>query len=79
MISAMPGADSHEDKAGSGYARSVGLGFAFLALLAVLALVGYFIDKLLGTLPLFLFIGLGLGFVGALYRVYLTLKKLGDG
>ena len=79
MISAMPGTDSHEDKASSGYARSLGLGFAFLALLALLALVGYVMDKLLGTLPLFLFVGLGLGFVGALYRVYLALKKVGDG
>ena len=79
MISAMPGTDSQEDKAGSGYARSIGLGFAFVALLVALALVGYFMDKLLGTLPLFLFIGLGLGFVGALYRVYLALEKLGDG
>jgi hypothetical protein len=30
-------------------------------------------------LPLFLLLGLGLGFAGALYRVYLALKNLGDG
>ena len=75
----MPGTDSHEDNAGGGYARFFGLGFAFLALLVVLAAVGFFVDRLLGTLPLFLFVGLGLGFAGALYRVYLALKKVGDG
>ena len=75
----MPGTDSHENNAGGGYARFFGLGFAFLALLVILAAVGFFVDKLLGTLPLFLFIGLGLGFAGALYHVYLSLKKLGAG
>jgi F0F1-type ATP synthase assembly protein I len=47
--------------------------------LGVLAAGGYFVDKLLGTLPLFLLVGLGLGFAGTLYYVYLELKKLGDG
>ncbi len=75
----MPGTDSHENRAGEGYARFFGLGFAFLALLAVLAVVGFFVDRLLGTLPLFLFVGLGFGFAGALYRVHLALKKVGNG
>ncbi len=34
---------------------------------------------MLGTLPLFLLLGLGLGFAGSLYYVFLALKKLGSG
>lgn len=75
----MPGTDSHENSAGGGYARFFGLGFAFLALLVVLAAAGFFVDKLLGTLPLFLLVGLGAGFAGGLYYVYLALKRLGNG
>jgi ATP synthase protein I len=77
MINAMPGTDPHENSAGGGYARYFGLGFAFLAALVVLAAVGFFVDRLLGTLPLFLFVGLGVGFAGGLYYVYLALKTLG--
>lgn len=75
----MPNADSQGNDAGGGHARLIGLGFAFLALLAIPALVGFFVDRIIGTLPLFLLLGLGLGFAGALYRVYLALKNLGDG
>jgi ATP synthase protein I len=75
----MPGTDSHEDNAGGSYARLFGVGFAFIAILGVLATVGFFVDRLLGTLPLFLLVGLGIGFAGGLYYVYLALKKLGDG
>ncbi len=79
MINVMPGTDSHENNAGGNYARFIGLGFAFILILGVLATGGFFLDRLLGTLPLFLLLGLGIGFAGALYYVYLTLKKLGDG
>jgi ATP synthase protein I len=75
----MPGTDSHRDNSGSNYARLFGVGFTFIVVLGVLATGGYFVDKLLGTLPLFLLVGLGLGFAGTLYYVYLVLKKLGDG
>ena len=74
----MPGTDSHGNDAGGNYARFIGLGFAFILILGVLATGGFFLDRLLGTLPLFLFAGLGVGFAGALYYVYLALKKLGD-
>ncbi len=74
----MPGTDSHGNNAGGSYARFIGLGFAFILLLGVLATGGYFVDRLLGTLPLFLLLGLGFGFAGGLYYVYLALKKLGD-
>ena len=75
----MPGTESHGNDAGGNYARFIGLGFAFILILGVLATGGFFLDRLLGTLPLFLFVGLGVGFAGALYYVYLALKKLGDG
>jgi ATP synthase protein I len=75
----MPNTDSQGNDAGGGYARFFGLGFAFLALLVVLSAVGFFVDRLLGTLPLFLLVGLGLGFAGGLYYVYLALKTLGNG
>ena len=74
----MPGTESHGNDAGGNYARFIGLGFAFILILGVLATGGFFLDRLLGTLPLFLFAGLGVGFAGALYYVYLALKKLGD-
>lgn len=47
--------------------------------LVVPAAVGFFVDKMLGTLPLFLLVGLGLGFAVGLYYVYQALKKLGNG
>ena len=74
----MPGTDSHGNNTGGSYARFIGLGFAFIFLLGVLATGGFFVDRLLGTLPLFLFLGLGIGFAGGLYYLYLALKKLGE-
>jgi ATP synthase protein I len=79
MICWMPGSDSHEDNAGGNYARLLGVGFAFILVISVLAAVGFFVDRMLGTLPLFLLIGMGLGFAGGLYYLYLALKRLGDG
>jgi ATP synthase protein I len=79
MINVMPGTDSHGNNAGGNYARFFSVGFAFILTLGVPAAVGFFVDRLLGTLPLFLLVGLGLGFAGGLYYVYLALKKLGDG
>jgi ATP synthase protein I len=76
MIQAMPGTDSHE---GSNYARLFGVGFTFILILGILTAIGFFVDRLLGTLPLFLIAGIGLGFAGGLYYVYRALKTLGDG
>ncbi len=45
-------------------ARYAGLGAQFAATLAVLTLGGYWLDGRLGTLPLFLLIGVLLGSVG---------------
>jgi ATP synthase protein I len=74
----MPGTDSHENNAGGNYARLVGVGFAFILVIGVLATAGFFVDRMLGTLPLFLLVGLGIGFAGGLYYVYLALKNLGS-
>ena len=79
MIRVMADSDPRRGDTGTGYARFFGLGFAFIAIVGGLAVAGFFVDRMLGTLPLFLLIGLGAGFAGALYQVYLALKKLGDG
>lgn len=79
MIRAMPRTDFHGNSAGSGYARFFGIGFTFVAITAALCVAGYFLDRALGTLPLFLLLGLGIGFAGGLYYVYVALKRLGSG
>ena len=79
MIRLMPNTDSHRNDGGGNYARLFGVGFTFILTLSALTAIGYFVDRLLGTLPLFLIVGLGLGFVGALYYVYRALKTLGSG
>ena len=61
------------------YTRYLYLGFTFILILGALSTVGFFVDRLLGTLPLFLLLGLGIGFAGSLYYVYLELKKFGGG
>ena len=75
----MPDTDSHGDNTGGNYARFFGVGFAFILTLGVLTAGGFVVDRLLGTLPLFLIVGLGLGFAGGLYYVYRALKTLGGG
>ena len=79
MIWVMADTDPRRGDTGPGYARFFGLGFAFIAVLGVLTAAGFFLDKLLGTLPLFLLLGLVIGFAGGLYYVYLALKKLDGG
>ncbi len=75
----MPDTDSQRRSTDSNYARFIGLGFTFILILAVLTAGGFLVDKMLGTLPLFLLLGLGVGFAGSLYYVYLALKNLGSG
>lgn len=75
----MPRTDSHGNNAGGGYARFIGIGFTFVFVTVALCAAGFFVDGVLGTLPLFLLLGLGLGFAGGLYYLYLALNKLGIG
>jgi ATP synthase protein I len=75
----MPKTDSHGNDGAGSYARLFGVGFAFILTLGALTAIGFFVDRLLGTLPLFLIAGIGLGFAGGLYYVYRALKTLGDG
>lgn len=79
MIHVMADTDSRRGGAGPNYAQFIGLGFTFIVAVGVPAAVGYFVDRALGTLPLFLLVGLALGFAGALYHVYRSLKRLGGG
>ncbi len=75
----MPRTDSQKDDMGNDYARYVGLGFTFVFIIAFCTVGGYFLDRLFGTLPLLLLLGLVIGFAGALYHLFLTLSKLGNG
>ncbi len=75
----MPRTDSHGNNAGGGYARFFGLGFTFVFIISVCTAGGYLLDRLFGTLPLLLLLGLVIGFAGALYHLFLTLSKLGNG
>jgi len=69
---------SREDNVGD-YARYIGVGFTFVFIVVIVSGGGFLLDRLFGTLPLFLLIGLGVGFTTSFYYVYLELKKLGGG
>lgn len=61
---------------GSNYARSIAISFTLVAVLVVFGGIGLLVDRTLGTLPLFLLLGLAAGFAGGLYYLYLTLKQM---
>lgn len=75
----MPHTDSQGNRSGGSYGRFIGLGFTLILIFALPTVVGFFVDKLAGTLPLFLLLGLALGFVGGLYYVYRALQRLDGG
>ena len=77
MMRVMPDTRSQRSDASGNYARFIGLGITLLLIFALPTLVGYFVDKVVGTLPLFLLVGLAAGFVGGMYYVYRALQKLG--
>ena len=79
MIRVMPNADSQRDNARGNYARFVGLGFTLILIFGLPTVVGFFLDRLAGTLPLFLLIGLAAVFVGGMIYVYRALQNLGGG
>jgi len=55
------------------------LGISMVVPLVVFVLGGIFLDKKVGTSPLFLLIGVVCGFIGAGYAVYDTVKQLPTG
>lgn len=61
---------------GPDYARYIGVGITILLIVAGLTVGGYLLDSLLGTLPLFLLLGIAAGFAAALFYVYQQLKNL---
>ncbi len=75
----MPDTDSQRNDASGNYARFVGLGVTLILIFGLPTVVGFFLDRLVGTLPLFLLIGLAVGFVGGMFYVYRALQKLGGG
>ena len=75
----MPNTDPHGNDRGSSYTSLFGLGLAFILTIAVFAGIGLFADNLFGTLPLFLLVGIVIGFAGWLYYLYRAFEKLGGG
>ena len=73
----MPDTESQRNHASGNYARFVGLGFTLILIFGLPTVVGFFVDRVAGTLPLFLLIGLAAGFVGGMFYVYRALQKLG--
>lgn len=69
--------NSRGNDGGANAARFIGIGFTLGLVLGVPVVVGFVLDKLAGTLPLFLLVGVALGFVGSLYYVYRALQSLG--
>ena len=64
---------------GNNYGRAIALGITLLLILVVLGGLGLLADTFLETLPLFLLIGIVVGFALGLYYMYVTLKKMGNG
>ncbi len=79
MILVMPDTDSQRDNSRGNYARFIGLGFTLILIFGLPTVVGFFLDQLAGTLPLFLLVGLAAGFVGGMIYVYRALQNLGGG
>lgn len=50
-----------------------------MLILSILGAVGLLVDNLLGTVPLFLLLGVGVGFAGGLYYLYRAIDELGSG
>ena len=79
MIPAMPNTDSQRGDSRGNYARFFHVGFAFMFIIAAFTAAGYGLDWLVGTLPLFLLLGMLVGFAAALYYLFTALKQVGGG
>lgn len=78
MISAMPKTKTQGNDSGGNYARFLHVGFAFMFIIVAFTGGGYGLDRLVGTLPLFMLLGMLIGFAGGLYYLFATLGKVGD-
>lgn len=76
-IREMADSNSRGNGGGGNAARFLGLSFTLALILGVPIVVGFVLDRVAGTLPLFLLLGVALGFVGSLYYVYRAIKSLG--
>lgn len=74
----MADTNSRGNRSGGNPIRFLGLGFVLGIILGAPILVGFLLDKLAGTLPLFLLVGVAAGFAASLYYVYRALKNLGS-
>lgn len=79
MIWPMPNTESQGKEENRNYARFIHVGFAFMLTIAAFTAGGYGLDVLTGTLPLFMLLGMLVGFVAALYYLFKTLGNVGDG
>jgi ATP synthase protein I len=75
----MPDTRSQRNQASGEYARFVGIGFTFMVIIAVFTGGGYLLDRLFGTLPLLLLVGLLVGFGAALTYLFVSLSRVGRG
>ncbi len=75
----MPNTDSQGNNSDQSYARFFHIGFAFMFIIAMFTVGGYLLDWLVGTLPLFLLLGMLVGFAAALYYLFTALKQVGGG
>ena len=73
----MPDTRSQRNQASGEYARFVGIGFTFMIIIAVFTGGGYLLDRLFGTLPLLLLVGLLVGFGAALTYLFVSLSRIG--
>ncbi len=62
---------------GSDYGRYAGLGIQFAAAIGLLTWLGWYADEKLGTSPLFLIVGLLLGFVGGTFSIIRAIPPVG--
>jgi F0F1-type ATP synthase assembly protein I len=68
-----------EEPKGPELSTLLGLAIAIAAFLVVGIGLGWLVDRMLDSLPLFIFVGLGLGIVGACGYVYAQFKKFMKG
>ena len=79
IIPAMPDTNSQRNNSNQNYARFFHIGLAFMFIIAVFTAGGYLLDWLVGTLPLFLLLGMLVGFGASLYYLFTALKQVGGG